>query len=92
MAGPVWATARLGVFQPDRSALIIGGDDSQQVEEVRWSADQVTIAPLVELQVPRAGAGAIVLESGAFIVAGGDDGVDIREDFEFCAPAALTPL
>jgi len=92
MAGPVWATARLGVFQPDRSALIIGGDDSQRVEEVRWGADQVTIAPLLELQVPRAGAGAIVLESGAFIVAGGDDGVDIREDFEFCAPAALTPL
>jgi hypothetical protein len=32
------------------------------------------------------------LESGAFIVAGGDDGVSIREDFEFCVPAALEPL
>jgi len=34
----------------------------------------------------------VVLESGAFVVAGGDDGVSSRNDFEFCVPATLEPL
>jgi hypothetical protein len=91
-AGPQWTTARLNALQPAQSALVIGGDGSQLVDEVRWNGAAVEIQPLLQLDVPRAGAGAIVLESGAFIVAGGDDGVSIREDFEFCVPAALEPL
>jgi len=91
-AGPQWTTARLNALQPAQSALVIGGDGSPLVDEVRWNGADVEIQPLLQLDVPRAGAGAIVLESGAFIVAGGDDGVSIREDFEFCVPAALEPL
>jgi hypothetical protein len=91
-AGPAWTTARLAALQPARSALVIGGVGSTSVEEVRWDGADVEIQPLLQLEVPRAGAGGIVLESGAFIVAGGDDGVSIREDFEFCVPAVLEPL
>jgi hypothetical protein len=90
--GPPWTTARLGAFQPAQSALIIGGVDSPQVDEVRWNGADVEIQLLLQLDVPRAGAGAIVLESGAFVVAGGYDGASIRQDFEFCVPAALEPL
>ena len=90
--GPPWTTARLAALQPTQSALVIGGDGSRLVDEVRWNAADVEIQPLLQLDVPRAGAAGIVLESGAFIVAGGDDGVSIREDFEFCVPAALEPL
>jgi len=91
-AGPQWTTARLNALQPAQSELVIGGDGSQLVDEVRWNGADVEIQQLLELDVPRAGAGGIVLESGAFIVAGGDDGVSIREDFEFCVPASLEPL
>ena len=91
-AGPQWTTARLDALQPAQSALVIGGDGSQLVDEVRWNGADVEIQQLLQLDVPRAGAGGIVLESGAFVVAGGDDGVSIREDFEFCVPAALEPL
>lgn len=91
-AGPGWPTARLDVLQPAESTLLIGGDGSSLVEEVRWTDATVEIQSLLELQVPRAGAGGIVLESGAFVVAGGDDGVSRRDDFEFCVPAALEPL
>jgi hypothetical protein len=82
----------LNALQPARSALVIGGDDSRLVEEVRWNGADAEIRPLLQLDIPRAGAGGIVLESGAFVVAGGDDGVSIREDFEFCVPASLKPL
>jgi hypothetical protein len=71
---------------------VIGGDDSRLVEQIHWSETHVEIQTLLQLDVPRAGAGGIVLESGAFIVAGGDDGVSIRDDFEFCVPASLEPL
>jgi len=91
-AGPQWATARLGALQAAQSALVIGGEGSPLVDEVRWSGADVEIQQLLQLTVPRAGAGGIVLESGAFIVAGGDDGVSIRDDFEFCVPASLEPL
>ena len=91
-AGPQWTTARLDALQPAQSELVIGGDGSQLVDEVRWNGADVEIQQLLQLDVPRAGAGGIVLESGAFIVAGGDDGVSIREDFEFCVPASLEPL
>ena len=91
-AGPQWTTARLDALQPAQSELVIGGDGSQLVDEVRWNGTDVEIQQLLQLDVPRAGAGGIVLESGAFIVAGGDDGVSIREDFEFCVPASLEPL
>jgi hypothetical protein len=91
-AGPQWATARLDALQPAQSALIIGGERSRLVEEVAWNGPSVEIQSLLQLDVPRAGAGGIVLESGAFVVAGGDDGAGIRNDFEFCAPAALRPL
>jgi len=91
-AGPQWDAARLQAILPENSALIIGGNASRSVEEVRWSGDTVAIEPLSELNVARAAAGAIVYESGAFVVAGGDDGVSVRDDFEFCVPAALTPL
>jgi len=91
-AGPQWTTARLNALQPAQSELVIGGDGSQLVDEVRWNGADVEIQQLLELDVPRAGAGGIVLESGAFIVAGGDDGVSIREDFEFCVSASLEPL
>lgn len=90
--GPQWPTARLQSFQPARSTLVIGGDGSRLVDEVRWNGADVEIAPLLQLDVPRAGAAGIILESGAFIVAGGDDGVSIREDFEFCVPAVLEAL
>ena len=91
-SGPAWTTARLAALQPDRSALVIGGVSSTLVDEVRWDGANVEIQPLLQLDVPRAGAGGIVLESGGFVVAGGDDGVSIRDDFEFCVPAVLEPL
>jgi hypothetical protein len=92
-AGPPWTSARLGALQPAGSALVIGGVGSRLVDEVRWDGADVAIEQLLELDVARAGAGGIVLESGAFIVAGGDDGTGAqRQDFEFCVPAALEPL
>ncbi|RZV51843.1 MAG: hypothetical protein EX268_13525 [Deltaproteobacteria bacterium] len=90
--GPAWTAARLDVLQPADSALLVGGESSSMVEEVVWNDANVEIQPVLEMQVPRAGAGGLVLESGAFIVAGGDDGVSIRDDFEFCVPSALEPL
>jgi hypothetical protein len=72
--------------------LVIGGEGSSLVDEVRWIDGDVEISPLLDLNIPRAGAGGIVFESGAFIVAGGDDGVAVRDDFEFCVPAELEPL
>ncbi len=91
-SGPIWMTARLEVLQPARSTLLIGGTNSRLVEEVRWSASTLEISPLLELNAERAAAGGIVLESGVFIVAGGEDAVGSRGDFEFCAPERLTPL
>jgi hypothetical protein len=90
--GPEWTTARLHSLVPARSTLVIGGDGSSLVDQIRWNGTDVEIQPLLQLSVPRAGSAGIVLESGAFIVAGGDDGVSIREDSEFCVPAALEPL
>jgi hypothetical protein len=90
--GPTWTNARTQVLQLAQSTLIIGGRGSQLVEEVRWDADQVEIQQLLELVAPRAGAGGILLESGAFVVAGGDDGTLIRDDMEFCVPNELSPL
>ncbi|TNF62838.1 MAG: hypothetical protein EP303_03400 [Deltaproteobacteria bacterium] len=90
--GPTWTTARLEALQPAESTLIVGGEDSVLVEEVRWVDGTPDIQSLLNLNTPRAAAGAIVLESGAFIVAGGDDGTEVRDDFEFCVPAALEPL
>jgi hypothetical protein len=91
-AGPLWTTARLGVLKPADSTLLVGGESSSLVEEVLWGDGNVGIEALLQMEFPRAGAGGLVLESGAFIVAGGDDGVSIRDDFEFCVPAALQPL
>jgi hypothetical protein len=90
--GPAWDTARLRAILPEGTTLVVGGDASPRVEEVVWSGSSVAVEPVVELSVPRASAGAIVYESGAFVVAGGDDGVEARDDFEFCVPAALNPL
>jgi len=91
-AGPQWSAARLRAIVPEHSRLVIGGDSSRSVEEVLFDGDTVTIEPVLEMGVTRASAGAIVYESGAFVVAGGDDGDSVREDFEFCVPAALAPL
>lgn len=90
--GPSWDTARLRAIVPEGATLVIGGEASQRVEEVVWSGSEVAIEPVVELNTPRAAAGAIVYESGAFVVAGGDDGTEARDDFEFCVPAALSAL
>ncbi|MEM7139005.1 MAG: hypothetical protein AAF500_20695 [Myxococcota bacterium] len=92
VAGPEWVSARLEALQPVDSALVVGGTDSQSVEEVQWSGAAVAIVSLVNLVVPRANPAGIVYESGAFVVAGGSDGVNSRNDFEFCIPSALTPL
>ncbi|UCF46321.1 MAG: hypothetical protein JSU89_03810, partial [Myxococcales bacterium] len=71
-AGPQWERARMNALQPAQSTLVIGGDGSRLVDEVRWDGENVEVAPLLlQLNDPRAGAGGIVLESGAFIVAGG---------------------
>ena len=88
----MWPTARSNTLQPARSTLVIGGDASAEVDEIRWIGEDVEIVPLLELEVPRASAGGIVLESGVFIVAGGDDGSAVRDDFELCVPEALEPL
>lgn len=91
-AGPSWATARAGALQLAGSPLVIGGEGSRLVEEVRWNGNDVEIDTLLELNVPRAGAGGISFESGIFVVAGGDDGTAIRDDMEVCAPSELSPL
>jgi hypothetical protein len=91
-AGPTWAAARTRAIVPEYSTLLIGGDGSRRVEELRWDESDVTIEPLVELNTVRAAAGAIVYESGAFVVSGGDDGSEIRGDSEFCVPDALESL
>ena len=91
-AGPSWTTARTGALQLAQSALVIGGEGSQLVEEVRWSGGDVEIRTLAELNVPRAGAGGILFESGIFVVAGGDDGTSTRDDMELCVPGELSPL
>ena len=90
--GPPWATARLDGTQPAGSTLIIGGDNSSSVEEVTWPGGGAEIGSVLSLNTPRASAGAIVYESGAFVVAGGSDDMGARDDFEFCVPAALEPL
>lgn len=92
MTGPTWTSARLEVLQPARSALLVGGTNSRLVEEVRWSTSDVEIASLLLLNAPRAAPGGIVLESGVFVVGGGNDGVSPLGDFEFCAPDRLGPL
>ena len=89
MTGPTWTTARLEVLQPAQSTLLVGGTSSRLVEEVRWSTSDVEIASLLLLNAPRAAPGGIVLESGMFVVGGGNDGVSPRADFEFCAPDRL---
>ena len=91
-AGPTWPDARPDSVRPERSTLIIGGEESTKVDEVRWSGEDVRIEPLLELNAPRAGAGAIVFESGLFVVGGGNDSDGRREDFEVCVPEALKPL
>lgn len=91
-SGPSWATARSGVLNPAGSTLLVGGEDSTLVEEVFWSRGTALIGPFSNLSFPRAGAAGVVLESGALIVAGGDDGVGSRSDFEFCVPSELTRL
>jgi hypothetical protein len=90
--GPDWTTARTEVLQLSQSSLIIGGQGSRLVEEVVWDADEAQIQALLQLDVPRAGPGGILLESGAFVVAGGDDGTQILDDMEFCVPGELLPL
>lgn len=90
--GPQWSSARLRAIIPERTTLIVGGEGSQSVEAVSWSGDTVVIDSVSQLNVARASAGAIVYESGAIVVAGGDDGESIRDDFEFCVPATLNPL
>lgn len=91
-AGPGWARARVGVLQPSRSTLIIGGQDSTSIDEVRFDGADPEITALFDLAVPRGDAAGIVLESGAFIVGGGTDGVSPRDDFEFCVPDSLSSL
>lgn len=90
--GPTWGTARLQAIVPEGRAWIVGGEASPLVEEVRWDEGELRIETVAQLNVQRASAGAIVYESGAFVVGGGDDGTGARDDFEFCVPAALTPL
>lgn len=90
--GPSWTEARLDALQPSDSTLIIGGTSSTSIDEVRFEDGGPEIAKLFDLVVPRANAAGIVLESGAFIVGGGTDGVSPRDDFEFCAPVSLSPL
>lgn len=90
--GPTWTNARLGAVVPENGTLIVGGESSQMVESVVWSGGSVSIDPVVQLAVARANAGAIVYESGAFVVGGGGDGPTVRDDFEFCVPASLRPL
>jgi hypothetical protein len=82
----------LRAILPELTTLIIGGEASQSVEEVSWSGDTVAIEPVLEMGVARAAAGAIVYESGAFVVAGGEDGESVLDDFEFCVPSTLSPL
>ncbi|UCH29922.1 MAG: hypothetical protein JSV06_02555 [Myxococcales bacterium] len=91
-AGPTWTRARLRVTVPEYTAMLVGGEGSRDVEEVQWNSGAVAIERVLDLDVARAGAGAIVYESGAFVVTGGDDGSAVRDDFEFCTPAALQPL
>lgn len=91
-AGPAWTDARLEVSQPVGSQLLIGGANSTLVDEVQFEGGDVEVAALLRLQIPRAAAAGILLESGAFIVAGGTDGSTIRNDLEFCVPQALSPL
>ncbi len=90
--GPSWATARTGVLHPAGSTLLVGGAGSTLIEEVFWTQKFALIGPFARLSSPRAGAAGVVLESGALIVAGGDDGVASRSDFEFCVPTELTRL
>lgn len=90
--GPSWSTARLNAVVPENATLIVGGQDSQLVDQVVWSGGSVAVQPLLDLQVPRASAGAVVYESGAFVVAGGRDDVSDRDDFEFCVPDTLSAL
>ncbi len=91
-SGPDWTAVRTGSLQLAGSSLIIGGEGSDLVEEVQWTESGPEIQPLLRLEVPRAGAGGLLLESGAFIVAGGDDGQSIRDDSEMCMPGELSPL
>jgi hypothetical protein len=90
--GPTWSSARLRAIAPEGGTLVIGGDSSSTIEQVLFADSGVSIGSVTQLNVPRAAAGAIVYESGAFVVGGGDDENGARDDFEFCVPAALEPL
>lgn len=95
--GPDWPTARLRPVVPESARLVVGGEESTGnastlIEEVVFSDSDVRIESVTELNVGRASAGAILYESGAFVVGGGNDGDGARDDFEFCVPASLNPL
>jgi hypothetical protein len=95
--GPTWTTARVRTAVPEGARLLVGGSDaagdaSSLIEEVIFDDPDVRIESVAELNTARASAGAMVYESGAFVVGGGSDSNGIRDDFEFCVPAALTPL
>lgn len=95
--GPDWPRARLGVAVPEGARLLIGGEDgageaSSLIEEVVFGESSIEIEPVTELRASRAAAGAIVYESGAFVVAGGVDANGVRNDLEFCVPDLLEPL
>ena len=68
------------------------GNPSTLLEEVVFDDPDIRIDPVTELNVGRASAGAILYESGAFVVGGGTGESGVRDDFEFCVPSALTPL
>ncbi len=90
--GPTWTTARVDAIVPEYATLVVGGEGSRLVDQVVWNGSTVAIRPVLDLQVPRGSAGAVVYESGAFVVGGGRDEVSDRDDFEFCVPAELAPL
>lgn len=90
--GPSWTESRAGTVTTVGSQLLIGGEGSRLVQEVRFTDGAVSIASVGELTVARSRAAATLLESGVLIVIGGHDGVAARDDIEICFPAELVEL
>jgi len=97
--GPSFDAAREGatLLATPSGGLVIGGIDSMgmqsaQVDVVRWEAAEPVIEAGGDLGQARANAGAMVLESGIVLVAGGDGTSGPRDDIEICFPRILRGL
>ncbi|MFW5925915.1 MAG: hypothetical protein ACOCV4_07095 [Myxococcota bacterium] len=91
-AGSPWPDARAGVAPVPTGAgvLLVGGDPPNSlVEHARLDATPPQIQPRFQLAIPRAEAGAVLLEAGLLVVLGGRGPGGVLDSVELCWPSEL---